>query len=443
MPVDGAQIPTVWQLSKARQTTAVPTHLPAVHLSPVVHASLSLHVPVDRGLWSVKPVDGLHTSIVHGFPSSTGTTAVPTHLPVAHVSPVVHMLLSSQVPPVRFMCVTVPFAALHASAVHTLLSSVVFGVPPQTPAVQTSPVVHMLASLHVVPLAAFGVEHNPVPGAHVPTVWHVSAAWHTTDVPAAQTPAWHDSAPLHRFASAQVVPLVVFAHAPPVHKPVWPHGATTGKHIASAVPFATATHVPDVLHVWQAPPHAVPQHRPSAQNVDVQSVPVTHNAPLPSFSPQRCVWRLQMTPFTQFALVVQLVAHWVAFRHLNDPQVDVMTAPQAPVPVQVAGAVNVLTAPAVVLVLSTHACVRQPCALPRNRQRAVPAALVALLFPAQVPSNPHVIRFVVRTHAVAGSGSVAPAATAVHVPIEPAMRHDSHVPVHAELQQTPGLPCTR
>jgi hypothetical protein len=41
-------------------------------------------------------------------------------------------------------------------------------VPPQTPAVHVSFIVHALPSLQVVPSVAFGLEHVPVCGSHVP-----------------------------------------------------------------------------------------------------------------------------------------------------------------------------------------------------------------------------------------------------------------------------------
>lgn len=97
----------------------------------------------------------------------------------------------------------------------------------------------------------------------------------------------------------------------------------------------------------------------------------------------------------------------------------------------------------VVAVPGVHERARHPCALPKNWQRAVPAALFALLFPAQRPFSPHVIGLATATHALPGSASTAPAATAEQVPTVPARRHDSHVPLQALLQQTPGLPSVR
>jgi hypothetical protein len=44
--------------------------------------------------------------------------------------------------------------------------------PTQLPLWQVSPEVQALPSLQDVPLAAFGLLHNPVPGLHVPATWH-------------------------------------------------------------------------------------------------------------------------------------------------------------------------------------------------------------------------------------------------------------------------------
>ena len=120
------------------------------------------------------------------------------------------------------------------------------------------------------------------------------------------------------------------------------------------------------------------------------------------------------------------------------PGQAMLTELHAPFPVQFAAAVRVLTA---VPVPSTHDWFRHPCPFPRNRQRAVPAALLAELFPAHKPSRPQLAVLVVATHAKAGS--LPPAATAMQAPTEPAIRQDSQVPLQAELQQTPGLPSRR
>jgi hypothetical protein len=67
--------------------------------------------------------------------------------------------------------------------------------------------------------------------------------------------------------------------------------------------------------------------------------------------------------------------------------------------------------------------------------------LVAMLLPEQRPFSPHVIGFAAATQAVAGSGSAAPAAMGVQVPVE--LRQVSQVPLQALVQQTPGAPSSR
>jgi hypothetical protein len=151
---------------------------------------------------------------------------------------------------------------------------------------------------------------------------------------------------------------------------------------------------------------------------------------------------LQVTP-TQSALVAQVVAHWtvlMASHLLYRPHEVTMAAGQLPAPLHVAAAVSLA---AVVAVPGVHDRLRHPWVLPKTWQRAVPAALVAVLFPAQRPSSPHVVGSATAVQAVAGSGSAAPAAMAVQVPTDPGTRHDSQVPEHAVLQQTPGLPSVR
>jgi hypothetical protein len=76
-------------------------------------------------------------------------------------------------------------------------------------------VVHALASEHVVPSGAVGVEHVPVLGLHVPGRWHWSKAVQTTGVPV-QVPAWHVSPVVHALPSMHGVPLARagFEHVP-------------------------------------------------------------------------------------------------------------------------------------------------------------------------------------------------------------------------------------
>jgi hypothetical protein len=71
------------------------------------------------------------------------------------------------------------------------------------PPVQTSLVVHELPSLQPVPSVFAGLEHTPP--LHVPALWHWSDAVHTIAVPP-QTPPVHTSPVVHELPSLQPVP---------------------------------------------------------------------------------------------------------------------------------------------------------------------------------------------------------------------------------------------
>jgi hypothetical protein len=78
-----------------------------------------------------------------------------------------------EVPSGAFGFEHIPVAGLHVPTTwHESLAVQVTGLPPQTPAWQLSLVVQALPSLQLVPLAAFGFEHIPVAGLHVPATWH-------------------------------------------------------------------------------------------------------------------------------------------------------------------------------------------------------------------------------------------------------------------------------
>ena len=79
--------------------------------------------------------------------------------------------------------------------------------PVQAPVWQVSDCVHALPSLHAAPFGFEGFEQTPVDELQVPALWHWSLAVQVTGVPATHAPAaLQVSAPLHKFASAQLVP---------------------------------------------------------------------------------------------------------------------------------------------------------------------------------------------------------------------------------------------
>ena len=82
------------------QTVGVPGwHVPPAHVSLSVQKLPSWHgVPLSGACW--QPLAEAQLSAVHTSPSSQDAAPIPMHMPVAHASPVVHGLPSSQAPPV-------------------------------------------------------------------------------------------------------------------------------------------------------------------------------------------------------------------------------------------------------------------------------------------------------------------------------------------------------
>jgi len=70
--------------------------------------------------------------------------------------------------------------------------------------------VHALPSLHAVPFAAFGFEHDPVCGSQTPATWHWSLAEQTTGLAPVHVPAWQLSDWVHALPSLQAVPFAAF-----------------------------------------------------------------------------------------------------------------------------------------------------------------------------------------------------------------------------------------
>jgi hypothetical protein len=131
------------------------------------------------------PVAGLQASVVHGLPSSQFGAAPPTHTPAVHTSPVVHALPSLQ--EFELFACTHPAAELQVSVVQGFPSSQLRGVPAvHAPATQCSPVVQALPSLHDVPFVFAGFEQVPVAGSHEPTSWQESLGEHVTWLPPTQ-----------------------------------------------------------------------------------------------------------------------------------------------------------------------------------------------------------------------------------------------------------------
>ena len=122
-----------------------PRHTPLVQVSPLVHASPSLQVPVTA--WELHTAPGPQLSTVQELPSSH-VELPPVHTDFWHVSPVVQALPSLHKS--RSMLVWMqPLPGLQVSSVQTFLSSQLNGFPRQSPLTHVSPLVHALPSVQV------------------------------------------------------------------------------------------------------------------------------------------------------------------------------------------------------------------------------------------------------------------------------------------------------
>jgi hypothetical protein len=193
-PVEGAQVPALWQESGAEQVTALPpTQAPAWHVSVWVQAFPSLQVaPFVLAGFEHVPVAGLQVPTSWHWSCAVQVTgAPPVQTPVWQVSVWVQALPSLQVAPLAFAGLLQPVVGLQVPAVWHWSEAVQVTVvpPPQTPDVHVSLLVQALPSLQVAPLAFAGLLQVPVPLLQTPTSWHWSCAVQVTGLAPVQTPA--------------------------------------------------------------------------------------------------------------------------------------------------------------------------------------------------------------------------------------------------------------
>ena len=145
----------------------------------------------------------------------------------------------------------IPVAALQTPATwHWSSAAHVIGFAPRhAPAWQVSNCVQALLSLHMVPLAAFGLLHMPVIVSQVPATWHWSSAAQVTGVPPTHAPAWQASICVQALLSEQAVPLGALVSAG--------HVSTIPAHVSAVSQASTAARqtVPagDLVSAGQVP----------------------------------------------------------------------------------------------------------------------------------------------------------------------------------------------
>ena len=139
---------------------------------------------------------------------------------------------------------------------------------------------HASPSLHAVPSAAFGFEHWPVAGLHVPATWQESDATHVTVLPAVHAPVLQVSLESQRSPSLQAVPSAAFGLE---HWPV------------EALQVPAAWHWSDAVHVTGF----VPAHTPlSHESVWVQALASLQLVPSLAAGFEHCPVELLHVPAT-------------------------------------------------------------------------------------------------------------------------------------------------
>ncbi len=134
----------------------LPTQTPPLQMSICVHTSPSLQVALL--LAKMQPLPASQLSVVQGFWSSQGVMLPAKQTPPLQLSPVVHTLLSLQLP-LSSAALLQPVFASQLSLVHGFLSSQTTSLPTQLPLLQLSPVVHALPSSQAPGFA--GCWHSP------------------------------------------------------------------------------------------------------------------------------------------------------------------------------------------------------------------------------------------------------------------------------------------
>ena len=334
LPLALSQVSAVHGSPSSQLTGSAPMHRPPAHVSVMVQALPSVH---GSAAWvavtTQPPVVGLHSSDVHGLPSSQ-TTGLETHTPVTHCSLIVHRLLSAHGPvtkvcwhflltqasvvqtllslqppppkpppgppppgpppqlPAQFGMLAywqMPVDGLHASLVQSLLSLQVNSWPMQLPLVQASVIVQLLPSVQAAPSLPGVPTHLPSVASHASVV-HGLPSSQATWPPAWHAPPKQVSPVVQPLPSLQTPPSAFLeTHLPATHK--------SAVQALLSLQSVSTTHTPphagvkveahaavlgSHVSVVQALPSSQllgepPTHRPDLQpSASVQALPSSH-----------------------------------------------------------------------------------------------------------------------------------------------------------------------
>src|SRR5204862_100761 len=202
--------PAWWHYSAAPHASVPPPQTPPVHTSVFVHAFPSLQAVPSALLAKLHVPSPLHVPAWWHWSGAAQLYAVPPQTPPVHTTAVVRPVASFQAVPSALLAKLHVPSPLHVPAWwHWSGAAQLYAVPPQTPPVHTSVLVHAFPSLQAVPSALLAKLHVPSP-LHVPAWWHWSGAAQLYAVPP-QTPPVHTSVFVQAVPSLQAVPLALLA----------------------------------------------------------------------------------------------------------------------------------------------------------------------------------------------------------------------------------------
>src|SRR5204863_57268 len=128
-------------------------------------------------------------------------------MPLRHASVRLHALPSSQLDPSAFATTEqAPVAGSQLPTWHWSAPVQLTGVPKQTPATHWSPVEQICPSLQLVPSAFGPTVHSPVVTSQLTISWHWSSPAQLAGGVPPHTPAWHTSPTVHALPSLQLLP---------------------------------------------------------------------------------------------------------------------------------------------------------------------------------------------------------------------------------------------
>jgi len=154
-------------------------------------------------------------------------------------------------------------------------------VPTHAPLLQASTLVHLFPSSQVAPVSGVAVEHNPVEGLQVPAVMQTPPVQALGFDPT-QAPLWQVSVCVHMLPSLHTVPLATAAQAPVAELQALhaPHAVP----VSCQAPLALQSWGWLPLQVFAPGVHTPPQVPLLVLHTFAQGVPLFWNVPVESQS---------------------------------------------------------------------------------------------------------------------------------------------------------------